>query len=214
MVDRNTITLSLTLSPRGEENGHVIASAAKQSHEEIAAPFGMNHTVHPFGLAMTLRVRLVYWNRKIRCPSTTNSPSPPPPAGSSICLSPQGERSYNRTSPAEAGSPPRRASVWTLRSDKLVHSKTPYPDGLGSGNVDAAMPAFPLTLSGGEELQPSLSHGEREPDVFPSVSAKFSLTYGRMQLNWSENSEGRFRYHEQRFFGDNGLHHRRDQGDF
>ena len=41
----------VSLSSRGEGNGHVIASAVTQSHEEIAAPIGMYHTFKNFGLA-------------------------------------------------------------------------------------------------------------------------------------------------------------------
>ncbi|MGB3094160.1 MAG: hypothetical protein WBC42_13195 [Candidatus Zixiibacteriota bacterium] len=55
----------LSLSPRGEGNGHVIASAAKQSHEEIAAPFG---------LAMTLHVYTIPQHREISLPAYEKFP--------------------------------------------------------------------------------------------------------------------------------------------
>ena len=58
-----------------------------------------------------------------------------------------------------------------------------------------------------------LPKGEGNNLTLSSPDSKFSLTYSQMRLNWSENSEGRLKHYEQRFSGNNGFHHGRDQGD-
>ena len=57
-----------------------------------------------------------------------------------------------------------------------------------------------------------LLKGKGDPTP-PLPNCKFSLTYGQIPLNWSENSERRLRYHEQGFSGNNGFHHEGDKGD-